>query len=317
MKHPLLLPLLIYQARLMLNNIYVDPSQLLRDSILQNVKFALREDLGHEMTSNENMDGDITAQLIDEQEQAEAIIISRESAILCGVDWVLEVFRQLNEVNGTDVSIEWNGRDGDKLKPNQTIATLKGNARVLLTGERSALNFLQTLSATATVANEYAQLVSDSPLKILDTRKTIPALRLGQKYAVACGGCDNHRKGLYDSYLIKENHIAAYGSIRKVIARARLLQPDKRLEIEVENEKQLIEALSSKADIIMLDNFDNEGIIRAVTLRNRHNTEAKLEVSGNIDKQRIVEIKHLGADYVSVGALTKHCKAIDLSMRFV
>ncbi len=279
-------------------------SQLsLQQSIVQTVKFALQEDIGS---------GDITAELIDENSQTQAHVISRDNAIICGTQWVDEVFNQLD----SSVEIDWLVSDGDAVKANQTLVKFNGNARSLLTAERTALNFLQTLSATATVASEYAALVAESSLQILDTRKTIPNLRLAQKYAVSCGGCTNHRIGLYDAYLIKENHIAAYGSISAVIEKARELQPQKLLEIEVETEVQLIEALCSSADVIMLDNFDNTGIIRAVELRAQHCPSAKLEISGNVDKQRIIEVRDLGADYISVGALTKHCQAIDLSMQF-
>ncbi len=272
--------------------------------IKTSVTQALSEDIGS---------GDITATLIDNKVNAKAIVISREPAIICGTEWVNEVFRQLDN----NLKIDWNVVDGEKVKTDQILVSLSGNARHLLTGERTALNFLQTLSATATSANYYAQWVKGSQLKILDTRKTLPGLRLAQKYAVKCGGCHNHRIGLYDAFLIKENHITACGGIAKAIKTARNNKPDLSVEVEVETYEQLSEALEQSADIIMLDNLDNDAILKAVTIRNNIAPQCKLEVSGNIDKKRIKALKHSGIDYVSVGALTKHCKAIDLSMQFI
>lgn len=272
-------------------------------SIKNAVSQALAEDIG---------DGDITARLIDKQQQITAKIISREMAVICGVEWVNEVFKQLDG----QIILDWDVADGDRVGVNQTLVTLTGNARHLLTGERTALNFLQTLSATATNAYHFAQLVKDSPLNILDTRKTLPGMRLAQKYAVKCGGCNNHRMGLYDAYLIKENHIAACGGITQSINAAKQHAPHLPVEIEVENQQQFLEALEQGADIIMLDNFDNDAILNAVLTRDNKVPDCKLEVSGNIDEQTIEALKHSGVDYVSVGALTKHCKAVDLSMQF-
>ena len=264
---------------------------------------ALSEDVGT---------GDITAQLIDPQQQSLAHIICRENAIICGTQWVDEVFKQLDSA----IAIEWHVKDGQQVEAEQLLAILKGNSRQLLTGERAALNFLQTLSATATQAGNYAQLLKDSNIKILDTRKTIPGLRLAQKYAVSCGGCHNHRIGLFDAFLIKENHIASCGGIAASLQTARALKPELPVEIEVEDLQQLQEALDERADIVMLDNFSNKDIGLAISMRESCSPTTKLEVSGNIDAERLAELSSLGIDYVSIGALTKHCRAIDLSMRF-
>ena len=264
---------------------------------------ALSEDVGS---------GDITAQLIAAEQQSTANIICRETAIICGTQWVDEVFKQLDAA----VTIEWRVKDGQQVEPEQLIAVIRGNSRSLLTGERCALNFLQTLSATATRANYYARLVAHADLKILDTRKTIPGLRLAQKYAVSCGGCHNHRIGLYDAFLIKENHVASCGGIAAALASARVLKPGSMVEIEVENLAELQEALTQKADIVMLDNFSNDDIAKAVEMRLLTAPSTKLEVSGNVDAKRLQQLSTLGIDYVSIGALTKHCQAVDLSMRF-
>jgi len=269
------------------------------DSIESSVKYAIEEDVGS---------GDITAQLISEVKLANAKVITRDNAILCGSAWVNSVFKHISP----SLVIKWHTQDGDRVKPNDTLFTIQGSARAILTGERAALNFLQTLSGTATISAEYAQLVSHTEVKLLDTRKTLPGLRLAQKYAVKCGGCFNHRIGLFDAFLIKENHIMACGSIEKAISTAKNIAPGKSVEIEVESIDELNQALSSKADIVMLDNFSIDMLNHAVEL---NNGKAKLEASGGINKTTIVPIAETGVDYISIGALTKDCQSIDLSMR--
>ena len=273
----------------------------LKENIVNSVKIALEEDIGS---------GDITALLVPEDAIAEAVIISRESAVICGTPWVKEVFNQLDP----GITLDWTAADGDDIGKNQTLCHLKGNSRHLLTGERTALNFLQTLSGTATTSRKYASLVANSAVQILDTRKTIPSMRLAQKYAVQVGGCGNHRMGLYDAFLIKENHIAAYGGIAQAIARATELAPGKPVEIEVENLDEFGQALAAKADRIMLDNFSDENIKAAVLLRGSYPVE--LEVSGNIEHHGLNRYADLAIDFISTGALTKHCRSIDYSMRF-
>jgi nicotinate-nucleotide pyrophosphorylase (carboxylating) len=265
-----------------------------------NVMAALAEDIGS---------GDITAELIPKEALAKARVISRDHAVICGTQWVNCVFRKVSPA----VSIEWSVKDGDIVTPDQTLFELSGPARALLTGERCALNFLQTLSGTATVCRQYADLVKGLDVKLLDTRKTIPGLRYAQKYAVTCGGCFNHRMGLFDAFLIKENHITACGSIELAIRQAKQISPDKTIEVEVESLAELNQALAARADIIMLDNFNLADLRRAVELTDRR---AKLEASGGITEQSIRPIAETGIDYISIGALTKDCKAIDLSMRF-
>ncbi len=267
----------------------------------QLVARALQEDIGH---------GDITAMLIPADKEASASVISRDSAVICGRPWVDEVFRQLDP----NTRVDWEISEGDVVSPNQTLFTLTGNARVLLTGERTALNFLQTLSATATLARQYADLSADSDIRILDTRKTIPGLRLAQKYAVAVGGCNNHRIGLYDAFLIKENHIAACGGIVKAVAQARKIATDKVVEVEVENLDELRQALLAKADVVMLDNFSPTDIEGLKTLNFGH---TKVEVSGNITAQTLQQYIGAEVNYISSGSLTKHVQAIDLSMRLI
>lgn len=268
--------------------------------LVETVTHALREDIG---------DGDITAQLIPENEQATARIITREDAILCGQAWVNEVFKQLD----SNVEINWLASEGEAVKPDQALFELKGSARSLLTGERTALNFLQLLSGTATTCHHYAELVKGTDIKILDTRKTIPGLRNAQKYAVTQGGCHNHRIGLYDAFLIKENHIAACGGITQAISQAKINEPNKPVEIEVESIEELSSALAAGADIVMLDNFTLEMMRESVAL---NAGKAKLEASGNVTDDTLLPIAETGVDYVSIGGLTKHCRAVDLSMRF-
>ena len=275
------------------------PAEWLTD-VKQTVSWALQEDIG---------DGDITAELIPADAQSKATIITREDAIICGQAWVNEVFAQLDK----SVIITWHCRDGDAVSANTTLFTLTGKARSLLTGERSALNFLQLLSGTASLCKHYADIVSGTSVKLLDTRKTIPGLRTAQKYAVSCGGCFNHRIGLYDAYLIKENHINACGSIKAAITTAQSSHPGKPVEVEVESMNELEQALQAGADTIMLDNFDLTMMRNAVELTAG---KAKLEASGNVTEKTLLSIAETGVDYISIGALTKDCKAIDLSMRF-
>ncbi|WP_417448137.1 carboxylating nicotinate-nucleotide diphosphorylase [Idiomarina abyssalis] len=276
-------------------------------AIQDGVSAALKEDL-----SGEDASYDITAQLILEQSQSRASIITREEAVVCGCGWVDQVFRQL----GQKVEIEWLVKDGDKVAANTELCRLKGPSRILLTGERTALNFLQTLSATATTTYQYSQLLNDYKTQLLDTRKTLPGMRLAQKYAVRCGGGVNHRIGLFDAYLIKENHIFACGGIAQAVKAAKQLNPGKTVEVEVENLDEFSQALAAEADIIMLDNFSIADIEQAVQ-QNQNNAshQAKLEVSGNVTDERLQELAATGVDFISSGALTKNIQAIDLSMR--
>ena len=275
--------------------------QLPASYISQQVALALAEDIG---------DGDVTALLIPADKPADAGIICREPAILCGSAWVSEVFNQLD----TTIQIEWNCQDGDKIQSNQELCRLHGSARHLLSGERTALNVLQTLSATATQAHEYVMAVEGTGCRILDTRKTIPGLRLAQKYAVRCGGACNHRSGLYDMVLIKENHISAAGSIQAAVDTARRLSPDIPLEVEVENLQQLQQALDADVDRILLDNMDIPTLKQAVQVTNRR---IPLEASGGVSQKTARDIAQTGVDYISIGSITKHIHAIDLSMRFI
>ncbi len=278
---------------------------LTRDELQKDIQItvtnALSEDIGA---------GDITAQLIPADNTATARIISRQTAVVCGTDWVNEVFRQVDP----ELQLEWEVKDGDLVDRDQTLFTVSGSARNMLTAERTALNFLQTLSGTATVSHSYAQKVSGTNVKLLDTRKTIPGLRTAQKYAVTCGGCFNHRIGLYDAFLIKENHIMGCGGIEAAIQTAQTNEPGKPVEIEVETFEELQAALIAGADIIMLDNFTPEEMRNAVEVVDG---QAKLEASGNITDETLRPIAETGVDYISIGALTKHCQAVDLSMRFI
>ena len=264
------------------------------------VALALAEDVGG---------GDLTAALIPEGAQAEATVISREHAVLCGAAWFDAVFRQLDP----RIHTEWRAADGDRVEPDQSLCTLRGPARAMLTGERTALNFLQVLSGTATLARRYADAVTGTGAAILDTRKTLPGLRLAQKYAVRCGGCQNHRIGLFDAVLIKENHIMAAGSITNAIATARRLHPGVTVEVEVENLAELEEALAARPDIVMLDNFDLATLAEAVRITAKR---VKLEASGNVNFDTVRAIAETGVDYISIGGLTKDVRAVDLSMRF-
>ncbi len=276
----------------------------LMHEIKQGVSHALAEDLGYLPLQQ----GDITASLIPNEQAAIATVITREDCVVCGTAWVDEVFAQLSE----QVVIQWHVADGDRVKANSVLCEISGPARILLTGERTALNFLQTLSGTATTTSQYVALLGGSKTRLLDTRKTLPGLRLAQKYAVSCGGGKNHRMGLYDAFLIKENHIAAAGSIANAVNTARLNFPGKPVEVEVEDLTELEQALAANADIIMLDNFHIADIVKAVSI---NKGKAKLEVSGNITAEALKSLSTTGVDYISSGALTKNLRAIDLSMR--
>ncbi|HCH2844042.1 carboxylating nicotinate-nucleotide diphosphorylase [Vibrio parahaemolyticus] len=273
--------------------------------ITRSVADTLKEDLGGTLDASQ----DITASLIPADAMNTATIITREHGVFCGQAWADEVFKQL----GGTVTIEWHVKDGDKVEPNQTLCTLTGPARDLLTGERNAMNFIQTLSGCATTTAEYAAKVAHTDCRLLDTRKTIPGLRSALKYAVACGGGFNHRIGVFDAYLIKENHIIACGGITQAITTAKELNPGKPVEVETESLAELQEAIDAGADIIMLDNFTKEMMREAVEI---NAGRAALENSGNITLDTIAEYAETGVDYISVGALTKHLKAMDLSMRF-
>lgn len=279
-------------------------------SIIQaQVSQALTEDIGC---------GDITAALIPKDKQTTAHLICREELILCGTDWFDEVFRQLNTTSEPLTQIHWHFNDADQLKQDQCVCTLTGNARAILTGERTAMNFLQTLSGTATITARYVSYLKGSNVKLLDTRKTIPGLREAQKYAVRCGGGYNHRHGLFDGILIKENHIMAAGSIAKAVQSARNHSPHTlKIEVEIETLEELQEALDAGADILLLDNMNNEMLEQAVQLNKQNEQhQARLEVSGNITHERLSELAHIGVDYISTGAITKHVTASDFSLRF-
>lgn len=267
--------------------------------IVDDVRRALNEDVG---------DGDITASLIPAEHRAEASIITREPAVFCGRAWANEVVRQVD----ANIEIEWLVSDGDQLIADQTLCRLKGPARGLLTAERCMLNFIQTLSATATRSRHFADLVKDTAVKLLDTRKTLPGLRMAQKYAVTCGGCHNHRIGLFDAFLIKENHIAACGGIAAAISKAHQIAPGKPVEVEVESLDELRQALAAGADIVMLDELSLEDMRTAVELTAG---KAKLEASGGINETTLRSVAETGVDYISIGSLTKDVKAVDLSMR--
>ncbi len=272
----------------------------MNEIIQQAVRISLSEDVGS---------GDITAQLIANDKMAEAQIISREKAIIAGLAWFEEVYRQLDP----EVKINWLIKEGEQVSPGQPLAKLSGKARSLLTGERSALNWLQTLSGTATSVSHFVTLLKNTKVKLLDTRKTLPGLRYAQKYAVRCGGGHNHRMGLYDAFLIKENHIQSCGSIANAVEKARMNHPDLAIEVEVESLDELKQTLKARADIILLDNFSLEDMKQAVEI---NQGQAKLEVSGNVSLDSIASIAATGVDYISAGALTKHVQAVDLSMRF-
>ncbi|EOV9631645.1 carboxylating nicotinate-nucleotide diphosphorylase [Cronobacter dublinensis] len=284
-----------------------------RDALLERITLdipvtvdqALREDLGGETDASR----DITAQLLPPDSRSHAVVITREAGVFCGKRWVDEVFIQL----GGDVSVTWRVNDGDSVQPDQPLFELEGPSRVLLTGERTALNFVQTLSGVASEVRRYVALLEGTHTQLLDTRKTIPGLRSALKYAVLCGGGANHRLGLSDAFLIKENHIIASGSVRQAVEKAFWLHPDVPVEVEVESLDELDDALKAGADIIMLDNFNVEQMRAAVK---RTAGQARLEVSGNVTLETLRAFAETGVDYISVGALTKHIRALDLSMRF-
>jgi len=271
-----------------------------QSTIEEMVHIALREDVG---------DGDLTAQLIPTDAVSLANVISREDCVFCGMDWFEEVFRQVDD----EVFIEWQVQDGDSIEAGDSICSLSGPSRSLLTGERTALNFVQTLSATSTLASRYARAVAGTDAVVLDTRKTIPGLRAAQKYAVKCGGCQNHRMGLFDAILVKENHILAAGNIQTAVEEARFHSPGYPVEIEVEGIAQLEQAITAGVDRILLDNFTTEQICEAIKLSDG---KIPLEASGGITLQNIREYAETGVDYISTGSLTKDIIAIDLSMRF-
>jgi len=272
---------------------------LTQDDINPIVKLALDEDIGS---------GDITAGLVDSREYATATVITREAGVLCGTQFVDAVFSSVDP----DVKVDWKKVDGDRLEPNDVLFTLAGNARNILTGERAALNFLQMLSGTASYSASLAAIVAGTQTKLLDTRKTIPGFRNAQKYAVSCGGCFNHRIGLFDAFLIKENHIAACGGIRQAVDQARQNAPGKPVEVEVENLEELEQALAAGADRIMLDNFTLEGMRKAVAITAG---TAELEASGNVTEATLRGIAETGVDFISIGALTKLVMPLDLSLR--
>ena len=272
---------------------------LTQDDINPIVKLALDEDIGS---------GDITAGLVDSREYATATVITREAGVLCGTQFVDAVFSSVDP----DVKVDWKKVDGDRLEPNDVLFTLAGNARNILTGERAALNFLQMLSGTASYSASLAAIVEGTQTKLLDTRKTIPGFRNAQKYAVTCGGCFNHRIGLFDAFLIKENHIAACGGIRQAVDQARQNAPGKPVEVEVENIEELEQALTAGADRIMLDNFTLDGMRKAVAITAG---TAELEASGNVTEATLRGIAETGVDFISIGALTKVVMPLDLSLR--
>lgn len=274
-----------------------------KDAIARQVAAALAEDLGG---------GDVTAALVPATQTARAQIIAREKAILCGTDWVEATFRQLDPA----IRLEWLATDGQPLAADKPVLRLTGLARPILTGERTALNFLQTLSATATAAHGYVEAVAGTSCRILDTRKTLPGLRLAQKYAARCGGAQNHRLGLYDMVLIKENHIVAAGSIARAIETARRTSPGVPVEVEVETLTEFDQAIAAGADIIMLDELSLEDMRAAVARNREHGSTAKLEASGGVTLKTVREIALTGVDYISIGGITKHVQAVDLSMRF-
>jgi len=271
-----------------------------KEVISNNVRQALAEDIGS---------GDITAALIPAHEMAQATIVSRDSGIFCGLAWADETFRQVDP----DTRVQWHLEDGDPLVENQCLVTLNGPARSILTAERTALNFLQLLSGTATQSAHYTKLIAHTSCSILDTRKTLPGLRQAQKYAVSCGGSKNHRMGLWDAYLIKENHIRAAGGIAEVILQARAQAPDRQIEIEVESLEELAQAISAEADIALLDNFSLSQLDQAVALNSQR---LKLEASGGITEVSLADVADTGVDYISVGALTKNVQPLDLSLLF-
>ena len=269
--------------------------------IEDSVKRALDEDV---------KTGDVTASLICETSRCKAEVTCRQNSVLCGTDWVNETFKSLD----SSLLIEWMSEDGDHLREGQVVFKIEGNTRAILTGERTAINFLQTLSGTATITAQYVEKIKNRKMKVLDTRKTVPGLRSAQKYAVVCGGGKNHRKGLFDGVLIKENHIKAAGSVATAIRKMRKKRPDLTIEVEVENVKEISEALEARADIILLDNFNEEELATILPIESQ---DTKVEISGNINLGKISKLSELGIDYISVGALTKNIQAIDFSLKLI
>jgi nicotinate-nucleotide pyrophosphorylase (carboxylating) len=273
----------------------------LQQHIVKDIELALKEDVGS---------GDISALLIDENKLLRTRLLVREEAILCGTAWFEQAFKQCDE----GIHLDWQAQDGDRVSADSVVCRISGPARAILTAERTALNFLQTLSGTATTTRYYVDKISQTKCRILDTRKTIPHLRLAQKYAVTCGGGLNHRIGLFDAYLIKENHLAACGSIRQAVERGRALHSDKLLEVEVETLEQLQQAIEANVDRALIDNFSLEEMKQAVKMTSN---QIQLEASGNITDESLFNIANTGVDFISIGALTKHVRAIDFSLRFL
>lgn len=274
--------------------------EMLREVIERNVRASLEEDIGN---------GDITASLISNQDQAYAIVVVRESAVLSGSLWFQKVFETLDP----KIKVKWHFEDGNIIQAGDIVCEVIGSARTILTGERAALNFLQTLSGTATKTHRFVKALENSTTKILDTRKTLPGLRLAQKYAVLCGGGYNHRMGLYDAILIKENHILACGSIVKAVEQAKRSNPSMRVEVEVESIEELQEAVDAEADMVLLDNFSLDNVKKAIAIVDN---SLLIELSGGMDLDKVAKLKDLGADFISIGTLTKDLHATDFSMRF-
>ncbi len=275
----------------------------LQNRISTDIRNALGEDIGS---------GDLTAALVPEHQRARAKLTVRDDAVICGISWFNEVFEQL----GGDVELQWDVADGDLIKGGSTLCALEGPARILLTGERTAMNLLQTLSATATATRAFCIAIENTETVILDTRKTLPGLRLAQKYAVRCGGAQNHRTGLYDGILIKENHIFASGSIENAVATALAQKSGVLIEVEVETLDEARAAIGAGADRLLLDNFSLDDMRHAVALRNQLNDKVGLEASGNVHLGTVQDVADTGVDFISIGALTKDIRAVDLSMRF-
>ncbi|HUS24140.1 MAG TPA: carboxylating nicotinate-nucleotide diphosphorylase [Candidatus Binatia bacterium] len=280
----------------------------LPDDLADSVRRALAEDVGA---------GDVTARLVPKDAEVQAVIVAREAAVLCGCAWFEQVFAQLSD----KVKVEWDAADGASVRAEQRLCVLRGPARPLLTGERTALNFLQTLSGTATLTRKFVERVRGTPVKIVDTRKTVPGLRAAQKYAVVCGGGDNHRFGLYDAILIKENHIAAAGSLTEAVERARALKAGVPLMLEAENLGEVQAGLDAKVDLLLLDDFPTHLLSKAVAMareyRRFNKAQTVLEASGGVNLNNVRAIADTGVDRISVGGITKHVQAVDISMRFV
>jgi nicotinate-nucleotide pyrophosphorylase (carboxylating) len=273
----------------------------LQQHIVHDIELALQEDMG---------DGDISALLIDENKLLTTRLLVREDAILCGTAWFDQAFKQCDE----RIQLDWQSHDGDRVSAGSVLCQISGSARAILSAERTALNFLQTLSGTATTTRYYVDKISQTKCRILDTRKTIPHLRLAQKYAVTCGGGMNHRMGLFDAYLIKENHLAACGGIQQAVFRGRALHPDRLLEVEVETLEELQQAIDAKVDRVLIDNFSLTEMKQAVKMAA---DQIQLEASGNVTDESLLNIANTGVDFISIGALTKHLRAVDFSLRFL